>query len=205
MLQRSLAIAALTCAFPLAAADWPQWRGPKRDGISAETGLLQEWPKEGPKLHWMVKGVGGGYSTPAIAGGKVFLIGSRDKDEFCIALDAKNGDKLWEAKLGPVGANKGPQYPGSRSTPTVDGDVLFALGSDGDLLCLGVADGKEKWRKSCKNDFGGEMGLWAFSESPLVDGELLFCAPGGKDATLVALKKATGETVWKSAIGDAAG
>ena len=186
------------------AEDWPQWRGPNRDGVSKESGLLKEWPKDGPKLVWTAKELGGGYSTPSVANGKIFLISSRGNDEFCQALDAKSGDKIWEAKVGPVGKNNGPQYPGSRATPTVDGDLLYALSSDGDLVCLETAKGAEKWRKNYKADFGGVMGNWAFSESPLVDGDLLIGSPGGKEATLVALKKKTGEVVWKSPIGDTA-
>jgi outer membrane protein assembly factor BamB len=187
------------------ADDWPQWRGPNRDGISKETGLLKEWPKEGPKLLWSAKDLGSGYSTPSIVGGKVFLISARGDDEFCQALDAKTGTKVWEVKIGGVGKNQIPPYPGSRSTPTIDGNVLYALSSDGDLVCLETAKGEVKWSKNYKKDFGGAMGMWAFAESPLVDGELLICTPGGKEATLIALKKSNGEVVWKSPAGGEAG
>ena len=144
MKSRWLLLVALG-AFPLAAAaaDWPQWRGPQRDGLSRETGLLPEWPKEGPKLLWQVKDVGAGYSTPAVVGDRIYLLSNKGTDdEFTQALDAKDGSQLWSVRLGKSGPNKGPQYPGARSTPTVDGDVLYALGSDGDLACLETAKGE---------------------------------------------------------------
>jgi outer membrane protein assembly factor BamB len=182
------------------AADWPQWRGPHRDGISQEKGLLKEWPEGGPKLLWQVKDIDAGYSTPAVVGGRIYLQSNGDKDEFVLALDEKDGKQIWKAPLGKVGKNIGPQYPGTRSTPTVDGDVLYALGSDGDLVCVGTSDGKERWRKNLRSDFGGKPGMWAYSESPLIDGDVLVCTPGGKDATLVALNKKDGSLVWKSAV-----
>src|ERR1043165_1297632 len=204
-----------TCLLPAAtlffvsivgASDYPQWRGPARDGISTETGLLKEWPKEGPRLTWKVDKIGGGWSTPSVAGGKIFLIVDRDKKEFAVALDTKDGSQTWFTELGNVGANNGPQYPGSRSTPTVDGEFVYCLGSDGDLACLDVAKGGVKWKKNLKTDFGGKAGMWAYAESPLIDGDTLVATPGGEKATLVALNKKTGATIWESPVpgGDAA-
>jgi outer membrane protein assembly factor BamB len=182
------------------AADWPQWRGPERNGISRETGLLKEWPKEGPKLLWQVKDVGGGYSTPAIAGDRIYLLSNRDDEESALALDVKDGHEVWSVKIGKVGKNTGPQYPGARSTATVDGDALYCLGSDGDLVCLERDKGKARWQKNLKADFGGKPGFWAYAESPLVDGDVVVCTPGGKEATLVALNKKNGDVIWKSAV-----
>jgi outer membrane protein assembly factor BamB len=190
------------------AADWPQWRGPNRDGISEETGLLQEWPQDGPKLVWQVKDLGSGYSTPAVVGERLYLISSKGMDdEYVHAHDAADGRQLWSTRIGKVGRNEGPQYPGSRSTPTVDGEALYVLGSDGDLACLSAADGKVRWKKNVRSDFGGKPGAWAYSESVLIDGDVLVCTPGGAEATLVALEKTTGDVVWKSAVpgGDEAG
>jgi outer membrane protein assembly factor BamB len=201
-----VAVLAITVAAP--AADWPQWRGPDRTGISKETGLLQEWPKEGPKLVWQVKDIGDGYSTPAVVGDRLYLISNTGKEvEFVQARHVKDGKPIWSTPIGKVGPNQGPQYPGSRSTPTVDGDRLYALGSDGDLVCLKTADGAKVWHKSLRDDFGGQPGMWAYAESPLVDGDVLACTPGGADATLVALSKNDGSLVWKSAVpgGDKAG
>jgi outer membrane protein assembly factor BamB len=193
-------------AFALAARadDWPQWRGPDRTGVSRETGLLTEWPKEGPRLVWKASNVGGGYSTPSVTGGRIYLIGSRGDDEFAVTLDEKDGKQLWTDKLGAIGPNNpGASYPGPRSTPTVDGDLLYALGSDGDLVCLETARGKERWRKNFRTDFEGKPGVWAYAESPLIDGDVLVCTPGGAKATLVALNKKSGEVIWKSAVPEA--
>jgi outer membrane protein assembly factor BamB len=188
--------------FALAAVgdDWPQWRGPQRNGISKETGLLMEWPKDGPKLLWQVKDVGGGYSTPSVVGDRIYLLSNRDDSEFALALDVKDGREIWSQKIGKVGKNTGPQYPGTRSTPTADGDSLYCLGSDGDLVCLERDKGKPRWQKNLKTDFGGKPGAWAYAESPLVDGDALVCTPGGTEATLLALNKKTGDVLWKSAV-----
>ncbi|MFL5241400.1 MAG: PQQ-binding-like beta-propeller repeat protein [Gemmataceae bacterium] len=191
-------LAVLSIAVP--GADWPQWRGPQRNGISKETGLLKEWPKEGPKLVWQVKDIGSGYSTPAIADDRIYLESNKDDEEFALALNAKDGKEVWSVKIGKVGKNKGPQYPGTRATPTVDGDLLYCLGSDGDLVCLERDKGKIRWQKNLKTDFEGKPGNWAYSESPLIDGEVLVCTPGGAKATLLALNKNTGEVIWKSEV-----
>ncbi len=181
------------------AADWPQWRGPQRDGISSETGLLQQWPANGPHLLWHVKDLGFGYSTPAIVGDRLYLLSNEGLDnESVLALDARDGRQLWSTRIGRVGnPDQRPSYPGARSTPTVDGDAVYALGSDGDLACLEGATGKIRWRKSLRTEFGGQPGEWAYSESPLIDGGVLVCTPGGADATLVAMDKKTGEVIWK--------
>jgi outer membrane protein assembly factor BamB len=184
------------------AADWPQWRGPQRTGISSETGLLKEWPKDGPKLLWQANDIGRGYSTPAIVGDHIYLQGNEGlTTEFAQAMNVMDGRPLWRTRLGNVGNPKQePNFPAARSTPTVDGEILYALGSDGDLACLEKATGKLRWQKSLRKDFGGKPGIWAYSESPLVDGEAVICTPGGADATLVALKKETGDVIWKCAV-----
>lgn len=184
------------------AADWPQWRGPERNGISKETGLLKEWPKDGPKLLWHDKDIGNGYSTPAVVGDRIYILSNRGDEEFALALDAKNGKEIWATKIGKVGKNIGPQYPGTRSTPTVDGDTLYCLGSDGDLVSLDKNKGTPHWKKNLKKDFGGAAGKWAYAESPLIDGDKLVCTPGGAKATLVALNKKDGSEIWKCAVPD---
>ena len=202
-------LCAVHAAFASArAADWPQWRGPQRDGISAEKGLLREWPKEGPKLLWQVKEIGSGYSTPAVVGDRLYLLSNQGLDnEFVQALSAQDGQQIWSTRLGKVGPNNGPQYPGARSTPTVDGDLLYALGSDGDLACLETATGKPRWQKNLRSDYGGKPGKWAYAESPLIDRDTLVCTPGGGEASLVALNKQSGDVIWRSAVqgGDQAG
>jgi outer membrane protein assembly factor BamB len=182
------------------ATDWPQWRGPHRDGISDETGLLKEWPKGGPKLLWQLKDVGSGYGTPAVAGDWVYLLGNTGMDdEYVEARAVADGKKGWTTRLGKVGPNSGQNYPGARSTPTVDGTLLYALGSNGDLACLEAASGKVVWKKNLRTDFGGKPGMWAYAESPLIDGDVLVCTPGGAKATIVALNKKTGDVIWESA------
>ena len=178
-----LGIAIGLCLVPLGlpAADWPQWRGPQRNGISAETGLLAEWPKEGPRLVWQVKDIGSGYSTPSVVGDRLYLLSNQGTDnEFVQALEAKDGKRVWSQRIGKVGnPDQQPNYPAARSTPTVDGEWLFAFGSDGDLACLERATGKVRWQKNVRKDYGGQPGIWAYSESPLVDGEAVVCTPGG--------------------------
>jgi outer membrane protein assembly factor BamB len=186
------------------AADWSQWRGPQRNGISEEKGLLQEWPQEGPTLLWQKEELGDGYSTPAVAGGRLYVLGNKGLDnEFVQALDANDGSPLWPAPttIGKVGnPDQNPPYPGARSTPIVDGSTLYVLGSDGDLLSLDAETGKSNWKKNLRADFGGKPGKWAYAESPLVDGDVLVCTPGGSQATIVALNKKSGDTIWQSAI-----
>jgi outer membrane protein assembly factor BamB len=189
------------------ADDWPQWRGPERSGVSKENGLLKAWPKDGPKLLWKNDKLDGGYTSPSVVGDRVYLMTSTKDQESAVALDAKDGKPVWTTRVGKVGANRGPQYPGARSTPTVDGDRVYVLGSDGDLACLERDSGKVLWSKNLQKDFDGKCGAWAYAESVLIDGDLLVCTPGGAKATLVALKKKDGETSWKCAVpgGDEAG
>ncbi|MAV36959.1 MAG: polyvinylalcohol dehydrogenase [Planctomycetaceae bacterium] len=197
-----LAVVILWVASIATAADWPQWRGPHRDGFSLDTGLLQQWPKPGPALRWQARDIGDGYSSPTISRGRVFLQTTRGDREFTIALDEQTGKQLWSAPIGNVGPNKGPQYPGTRSTPTVDGDWLYCLSSDGTLACLATDSGTRRWQQQLKNDFAGKVGNWAYAESVLIDGEKLICTPGGAQATLLALNKNNGKPIWKSPIGE---
>jgi outer membrane protein assembly factor BamB len=199
----------LTCCLLTAsiwADDWPQWRGPQRTGISQETGLLKEWPKGGPKLLWERKEIGDGYSTPAVVGDRLYLMVNREGKEYAVALAVKDGSEIWSTEIGKVGPNQGPQYPGSRSTPTVDGDRIYLLGSDGDLACLTKDKGEIRWKKNLKKEYDGTPGAWAYSESVLIDGDKLICTPGGKKATMAALKKQDGASIWTCALpkGDAA-
>jgi alcohol dehydrogenase (cytochrome c) len=181
------------------AYDWPQWQGHHRDGISSETGLLQEWPADGPPLAWRVNGLGGGDSAPSIAEGRIFGMSNRGEEEVVWALSESDGKELWVRSLGPALQQQFPQSKeGPGCTPTVDGDHLYVLGMSGALACLRVADGEIVWQRDLKDDFGGVAPMWNFRESPLVDGDKLICTPGAEDATLVALDKMTGEVVWKS-------
>jgi outer membrane protein assembly factor BamB len=186
------------------AADWPQWRGPQRAGTSPERGLLKQWPAAGPRLLWQVNDIGDGYSTPVAVGSRIYLMSNRGMDnEFVAALSVKDGKPVWTTRVGNVGnPDMNPPYAKARSTPTVDGDFLYALSSDGDLACLEAKSGKIRWQKNIRKEFGGVPGDWAYAESPLVDGDLVVVTPGGAQATMAALDKRTGATVWKSAIPD---
>ena len=185
------------------ASDWPQWQGPARDAISKERGLLKEWPKDGPPLAWKIRGLGGGDSAPSIAAGRIFGMGNRGDDEVVWALSEADGKILWTTRLGPAFKQQMPQgKEGPGCTPTVDGDRLYVEGLGGTLACVQVQDGKILWQKSLTGDFGGEPPTWSYRESPLVDGDKVICTPGGGDATLAALDKMTGKTIWKSQVPD---
>jgi len=203
-LLRTIPLFLFSTSLAFAAGDWPQWRGPQRNGISQETGLLKEWPKDGPKLRWKVADIGSGYSTPAVVGDRLYLLGNEGlENEFVEALAAKDGKRIWQTRVGNVGNPKQtPSFPAARSTPTVEGEFLYALGSDGDLACLEIGTGKVRWKKNLRSDFAGKPGAWAYSESPLIDGDALVCTPGGSAATLVALNKKTGEVLWKCALSE---
>jgi outer membrane protein assembly factor BamB len=186
-----------------AAHDWPQWRGVHRDAVSTEKGLLQQWPEKGPPVAWKATGLGAGYSQISVARGRVFTMGERRAPKnpqgpeatFVIALDEKTGKELWATRIGDRHGDGGP-----RSTPTVDGDRVYALSPNGDLLCADFATGKPRWRKSLPRDFGGQVGGWAYCESVLIDGDRLVCTPGGQKATLLALDKKTGKPIWKAEV-----
>lgn len=203
------AILALTAAVLCLAADWPQYRGPARNDLSPETGLLKAWPKDGPSLAWTYNNTGVGYSGPAIVGNRLYTIGGRGDDEFLIALDVKDraATEAWAVKVGPLFQFKTNNWSsGPSATPTVDGDLVYALGGNGDLVCVDKS-GKEQWRKHLPSELeaqvnpigGGPKNLgWGYTWSPLVDGDQLVCAPGGPKGTLAALDKKTGNVLWRS-------
>ncbi|MHB1307864.1 MAG: PQQ-binding-like beta-propeller repeat protein [Limisphaerales bacterium] len=199
-----LALGLLTTPLGLA-VDWPQWRGPQRNGVSAETGLLQQWPEGGPPLRWHVSNLGSGYGAPSVVGDRLYVLDNEGlENESVRALSAVDGQTLWSTRLGKVGnPEQKPTFPAARSTPTVVGDALYALGSDGDLACVEAATGKVWWRKNLRADFAGKPGVWAYAESPLVDGDVVICTPGGAEATVVALNRKTGDVLWKAALPEA--
>tara|TARA_A100001037_G_scaffold221799_1_gene199658 strand:- start:15 stop:1241 length:1227 start_codon:yes stop_codon:yes gene_type:complete len=177
------------------AADWPQWRGPDRNGVSAETGILDEWPEGGPELLWKSTGVGEGFSSVIVVSGRLYTMGDGKESSHVHCLNAKDGKAIWTSKaIGKTGGN----YKGTRCTPTFDDGHIFALGQFGDMVCLRAEDGSEVWRKSLTKDFGGRSGGWNYTESPLVDGDKVMVTPGGKQGAVVALDKKTGELVWQS-------
>jgi outer membrane protein assembly factor BamB len=185
-------------ALPLAmmAADWPQWRGIKRDGTSPETGLLKAWPSGGPKLVWQAAGLGEGYSSVSVSQGMIFTQGQRGESQYIIAIDAASGKKLWEVSNGKSFRER--RGDGPRGVPTVEGDRLWAYSADGSLSCLDTKTGRRIWMFNAVDKFGGEVPNWGISESPLVDGDNLIVVTGGRGASVVALNKNTGNLVWKS-------
>lgn len=195
----SLLALPLLGAGPAPGSDWNQWRGPNRDGHSADTGLLKEWPAGGPPLAWKIDTLGGGLSSVSLSDGKIYTMGETGNSFNLIALNAADGKTLWSSKVEDIVDKKlknERDYPGPRATPSIDGSLVITLGAYGNLVCFGAADGKEKWRKNLESDFGGRIPTWGYSESPLIDGDNVVCTPGGSKAFVVALNKNTGETVW---------
>ena len=203
MKSKWVVLAAVVFLFAFAAqalaqgeASWPQWRGPNRDGVSKETGLLKQWPAAGPAVVWKASGAGRGYSSFSIANGRLYTMGLRGDREFVIAFDLTNGKEVWATPHGSAFRND--RGDGPRGTPTIDGDRLYALGGNGDLSCMDAKTGKIVWTKNVLKEFGGSNITWGISESPLVIGNKLLVNPGGPGASIVALNKADGSVIWKS-------
>ena len=185
------------------AADWPQWQGPDRSRRSSETGLLTEWPAGGPALVWTATGIGAGYGSMAVAGDRVFVQSTRGRNSMVIALNRADGKEVWSKALGATQADD--RGPGPRGTPTVDGDRLYVLSENGDLMGLKI-DGTMLWQRNILRDFSGRQLQWLISESPLVDGPHVIVSPGGPGAGIVKLDKMTGATVWTAKeLSDSAG
>jgi outer membrane protein assembly factor BamB len=181
-------------------SDWPSWRGPARDSISPDTGLLKSWPEGGPALVWSFENAGKGYSSPAIVGDRIYLTGSRGGKALLICLDAGTGREKWSAEIGddPEKGYSTGWGAGTRGAPTVGGGMVYAMSANGSLAAVGEADGKEKWRKDLVKDFGGGIPNWGYAESPLLDDGRLLVTPGGTKGAIVALDPATGDTFWQS-------
>lgn len=178
------------------ADDWSQWRGPNRDAISMEKGLLRHWTGDSPEPAWQAVGLGEGYASVVISQDLVFTIGRRDNHVFCFALETETGKERWTREIDTTS-----RIP--CSTPTVDGKYIYALDPDGDLVCLKTVNGDIVWRKSFLEDYAGQMMSGrGYGESPLIDGEKIICTPGGIETMLVAMNKHTGETLWKSTMPD---
>lgn len=197
-LRRSSVVVLLwvfTLCSPLAVwADWPQWRGPNRDDVSYEPGLQAAWTADGPRRVWMFEECGVGYSGPAIVGDRLYTLGGRGGEEQLICLDNSNGEEVWSTPLGPIYENDWGDGP--RSTPTVDGERIYALAAGGNLVCLHKSDGSVVWTKALQ-DLGGEIPNWGYAESPLVLEDRVLCTPGEEQGAIAALDKNTGELLWQ--------
>ena len=179
---------------------WPQFRGSHRDSICRETGLWDKIQSRDPKLEWTAEGVGNGYASVSIVDGRIFTTGNTNSDQSVVALSAKDGKVLWTQPISQRKPKHG--YEGSRSTPTVDGDRLYVCGSDGSIVCLSTANGQPKWRRDFRDWNGKMMSGWGFSESPLIDGDVVVCTPGSNEAMLVAFNKMTGQEIWTTKMDD---
>ncbi|MHC4537481.1 MAG: outer membrane protein assembly factor BamB family protein [Planctomycetota bacterium] len=172
--------------------DWPQFRGPNRDGKSTETGLLKKWPEAGPKKLWSVDGLGIGFSSVAIARGLVYTTGMIDGEGFLFAYDIE-GNLKWKESYGPEWTRS---YKGTRTTPTVDGKRVYVFSGTGNMVCFKARTGDKVWQVDTLTKFDGKNIRWGMSGSPLIDGRKVYCTPGGKKGTIVALNKMTGKTIW---------
>jgi outer membrane protein assembly factor BamB len=203
MVAATIALAALTATAPRSqTAEWPQWRGPARDGVSGETGLLKAWPAGGPPRAWTASGAGSGYSSMAVSDGRLYTLGARGDTEYAVAFDVASGTRVWESPVGRRFSND--RGDGPRSTPTVDGGRVFVLGGSGDLAALDAATGSRVWSVNVLREFGGRNPYWGLSESPLVLEDRVLVNAGGSGASIVALARGDGRVLWKSG-GDPAG
>jgi outer membrane protein assembly factor BamB len=209
-MKASIALVILLPATAVLATDWPQWRGPNRDAVSGETGLLQEWPAGGLKLLWTSREAGRGFGAPAVVGDRNYVLGALGNDviEHVIALDA-TGRKLWASPIAKAYDFRGNVWSlGPNSAPSVDGHLIFALGSQGVFVCVDDT-GKEKWRVDLVKDLHGRVNPvtgedlgWGYSWSPLVVSDRVIIAPGGDDGLLAALDKSTGAVAWRTKVVD---
>ena len=196
----AFALLTITVANTAPEADWPQWRGPLRNGLSSETGLLKRWPEKGPAVTWSIANLGEGYGAVAVKADRIYVQGTNGTGSeaksavFC--LNRADGKTIWSVAFGPrVEQDKGN---GPRSTPTLDGDRLYVLTENGDLACLRERDGSRIWGKNILKEFGASNPKWLISESPLIDGDRVIVTPGGKGAGIVALDKMTGKEIWRA-------
>ena len=178
-------------------SDWPGWRGPHRDDLSTASGLLRQWPADGPPLAWQAHGLGAGFSSLAISGNRIYTMGDRSDGQYVLALNLADGKTVWATRIGDAWDDD--NAPGPRGTPTVDGDSVFAIGTEGEVVCLHASTGEMRWQKSMVRDYNGKMmSDWKFSESPLVDGDKLVFTPGSFGALLAAVDKHTGKDIWRA-------
>ena len=181
--------------------DWPQWRGPNRDNISSSKGIATDWENHPPTLDWKVEGIGEGYASVSIVGDRLYTTGNVESGQTVFAVNMKSRRIEWSTPLTDSKPKHG--YEGSRCTPTISGDRVYAITSNGQIACLKIGDGSIVWKKVFQDEWDGKMmSGWGFSESPLVDGDWVLCTPGSESAMIVCLDKNTGDLVWKSAVPD---
>ncbi|MGI9473192.1 MAG: PQQ-binding-like beta-propeller repeat protein [Rubripirellula sp.] len=196
-MRKSIAAALVALCFfgaVVQAEDWLQWRGADRANLSSETGLFDDTASDPPPLSWMAEGLGSGYASVTVAGDTIYTTGNFAENQSAIAIDANSGSVLWKSPITSGAPKHG--YDGSRTTPTIDGDRIYMVSSDGEVVCLNRMNGSEVWSRDFKDWNGKMMSGWGFSESPLVDGDRVICTPGGSEGMVVALNKNSGEDIW---------
>lgn len=181
-------------AFSQGQVDATKWRGPNGNGIYPEKGLMNTWPASGPEIAWAYEGLGEGYSSPVMANGVIYVTGMEGETGYVYAL-SESGRLLWKAPYGPEFASS---YPGARSSVTVAGDLLYMLSGQGLLVCMLAEDGTIKWSKGLFRDFDGRNIRWGLAETVVVDGDKVFCTPGGSQNNVIALNRYSGELIWSS-------
>ncbi len=196
MIRPTAFVSVVLCSLAGAQSDsWPRFRGAANTDHSPDTGLLKTWPEDGPKRLWLYEKAGMGYSGFSVLGDHLYTMGTRQGSTVMLCLNAKSGKRVWSTKVGKIYKNGWGDGP--RSTPTIDGDLIYAIGGRGDILCAKRKSGKKVWSRNM-SEFGGEIPKWGFAESVLIDGKRAVCAPGGEKGALVALNKKTGKLLWQS-------
>lgn len=169
-----------------------EWRGPNRSGIYNETNLLTQWPAEGPKLIWAIDSTGRGYGSPVLTDDQLFINGETDSTSYLYAYNLE-GKLLWKSAFGQEWVKN---FPGSRSTPTVVGDLVYVCSGKGEIACFNKNTGSKKWSLNMISDLQGTINMFGYSQSLLVNGDLVYCQPGGPENNVVALNRFTGQKVW---------
>ncbi|MGC1273602.1 MAG: PQQ-binding-like beta-propeller repeat protein [Planctomycetaceae bacterium] len=204
MMLRHLALWAVLAgtAVPAAAADpcWPQWRGPHRDGKAVGQAIRTDWEANPPQQLWKLEGIGDGFASVAIVGEMLYTTGNVKEGQAVTAVDLKSRKIVWQTPITDGVPKHG--YPGSRCTPTVDGDRLYVVSSNGGVACLDVTSGEVVWSKTFQSEYGSGEQSWGYGESPLIDGEVVVVTPGGSKALMVALDKSTGKELWRTPYGN---
>ncbi len=199
LIALAVALAGLINGCKTAPPEVYQWRGVNRNGIFPETGLLDQWPEGGPGLLWVIEGLGQGYAGPVVTGEQIFVIGEQEGNSILFSLDL-DGELLWKSPNGKTFLGEGfsSTYPGARSTPTVVGNLVYTTSGQGNVDCYEAATGNRKWDLNIVDDLGGQVTYFGYSESVAVDGEKVYCFPGGIENNVVALDRFTGEIAWSS-------
>ena len=203
--MKCFAFAAVVCALglPASAEEWPQWRGPRNDGIVRDAKIAESWPADGPVKLWEAE-VGIGFSSPVAVDGKVYLLAMEDGQDTTYAFDANSGAPLWKEKTESLynGEMPGPSmakdWTGSRASPVVEGDRIYTYGFRGDLVCRDVASGKLVWHTNVVNETGTKPITWGQGSNPLIDGDVIYVQGGINGPTAVAIDKKTGKLIWKT-------